>query len=240
MAFSQANIDDVRVARDGAELFVSWASSSRGIPFQVYVDRRLAWVGTSNFCNVPVPAQAIGKNAWVEVGTVAPGETNRDFSMSLSGPGGLGDRAQLTWSGGTYLDPTAGDDIRGYRIYRSARAGEPTDYSKSVGAVAAYTGNVIFDGYGLGGFGQGGFGRARSTYRWNSNPLDSGTWTFAVVPYDRAGNVQGVPMTASVAIASSPRPPALDEKGRRLTYSYSGPATRLATLRWLASPSSNR
>ena len=45
------------------------------------------------------------------------------------------------------------------------------------------------DGFGFGGFGYGGFGQAAGTYTWTSNPLSSGNWSYAVVPYDSAGNV---------------------------------------------------
>ena len=97
---------------------------------------------------------------------------------------------------------------------------------------------MITDGFGMGGFGDGGFGRAASSYEWHSGPLASGTWEFAVVPFDRAGNAQGIPQIVSVALRRGPRPPAVDANGVRLSYSYSGPATRLVTLSWPASPSS--
>ena len=237
MAFSQASISEVRVVRDGTELFASWTSSATPkTPFQVYVDRRLAWSGTSRSCYLPAPADAAGRSAWIEVGTVAPGESNADFSASLSGPGGSGNRASLTWLGGTYLDPTLRDDIRGYRIYGSAIAGGPVNYAVPLDVVAAYPGGTITDGFGAGGFGQGGFGRAATSYRWSSSPLGTGTWAFAVVPYDAAGNAQGSPMAVNVVIAAAPKAPAADGNGRRVNYSYAGPATRLATLNWLASP----
>ena len=238
MAFTQASITDVRVTRDGPEIFVAWTSTAPGkTPFQVYVNRRLAWSGTSRSCYVPAPADAAGRSAWIEVGTVAPGEVTSDFSASLSGPAGAGNRAALTWLGGTYLDATLRDDVRGFRIYGSATAGGPVNYAAPAGIVAAYPGGAITDGFGGGGFGQGGFGRAATSYLWRSAPLGSGTWSFAVVPYDAAGNTQGLPMTVNVAIAAPPRAPAADGNGRRLTYAYAGPATRLATLNWLASPS---
>ena len=241
MSLSQVSISDVRAVRDGAEIFVTWTSPTAwGTLFQVYVDRRLAWSGASRSCYVPAPSDAVGRNAWIEVGTVAPAELRRDLSASLAGPGGGGNRANLTWVGGTYLDSTGRDGVRGFRIYRSVTAGGPVDYTTPLGVVPAYPGGVLADGFGVGGFGLGGFGRAASVYEWSGGPLDSGTWTFAVVPYDLAGNAGGSPMTVNVAIASAPRPPAGDSNGRRLTYTYAGPATRLATLNWLASPSASR
>ena len=238
MSFSQGTVSDVRIARDGAELHVSWASTAPwGVTFQVYVDRRLAWSGPSRSCNLPSPAGAAGRLAWVEVGTVAPSEARRDFSAALSGPAGSGGRAHLNWSGGTYLDPSGRDDVRGFHVFQSTTPGGPANFTNAVGTVAAYPGGAITDGLGVGGFGRGGFGRAASTYDWYSPPLSSGIWTFAIAPYDRAGNVQGSPTTASVTIVSPPRPPAPDANNSRLNYSYAGPASRLATLSWLASPS---
>ena len=238
MAFAQNFVSDVRAVRDGPEVFVTWSTSSPpGTHFQVYVDRRLAWSGSSRACYVPAPADAIGRNAWIEVGTVAPSEVDRDFSANLAGPGGSGNRVCLTWRGGTYLDATLRDDIRGFRVFRSAIAGGPVDYSAPVGAVVAYPGGVLADGFGVGGFGQGGFGKAAMNYQWYSGPLDTGNWTFAVVPYDAAGNVQGSPTPMNVTILAAPRPPAADANGRRLNYTPANPATRVVTLNWLASPS---
>lgn len=241
MPFSQSTISDVRISRDGAELYVAWTSSAPwGTAFQVYLDRRLAWSGTARSCNVPSPGGPAGRNAWIELGTVAAGETNRDFSASLAGPAGAGNRAHLSWSGGTYLDPTGRDDVRGFRIFRSAAPGGPVDFSKPVAVVAAYPGGAITDGLGVGGFGRGGFGRSEAAYDWYSGPLDSGTWSFAIAPYDWAGNTQGAPSTVGVTIAAAPRPPAADGNGSRLNYSFAGPANRLATLNWLASPTISR
>jgi hypothetical protein len=239
MAFSQSLIADVRVLRDDAELYVAWTSPAPpGTVFQVYVDRRLAWSGRCRFCNVPLPFNAVGRNVWIEVGTVDPGDATTDYSASLSGPGGTGNRAQLTWLGGTYLDPTGHDDIQGFFIYQSAAPGAAIDFSTVVGIVPAYPGGAITDGFGMGGFGLGGFGRAATLYQWQSGPLASGTWQFVVEPYDHAGNSQASPQPVSVVISTAPRPPALDANGDRLTYTYSGSAARLATLGWQASPSS--
>lgn len=237
MPFTQTSVRDVRVVRDGAELYIAWDSAAPwGTVFQVYADRRLVWFGKARSCHVPVPANACSRNVWIEVGSVDAGEANADFSTSLSGPGGSGDRALLSWLGGSYLDPTGNDDVAGYRIYRSPAPGAPADMTTVIDTISAYPGGAVLDGFGVGGFGQGGFGRAASSYQWRSDPLGSGTWTFALVPFDFAGNAQGVPQTATVTIRTAPRPPAPDATGRRLNYSYAGPATRVATLSWLASP----
>ncbi len=238
MAFSQTGIDDVRVMVDGPDLFVTWsATAPAGTTFQVYVDRSLAWYGTSRRCHVPTPAGVPGRNIWIEVATVSPGDPTSDHSSGLSAPGDRSERARLSWSGGTYLDPSGRDDIRGFGIYRCPAPGAPVDPTSPVDTVAAYPGGWINDGFGKGGFGGGGFGRAATLYSWLSKPMASGVWQFAVVPLDKAGNARGVGQAASVTIVAAPRPPAVSADGTRLGATYSGPASRQLTLNWLPSPS---
>ena len=240
MAFSQDGITDVRVMANGADLYVAWsASAATGTTFQVYVDRRLAWHGTSKRGHVPIPFGALGRNVWVEVATVGAFEPTVDYSASLVAPGGRNERARLGWSGGTYLDPTGGDDIQGYRIYQGPAPGAPVAATTPVDVVAAYPGGWINDGFGKAGFGEAGFGRAATLYQWESGPLASGAWQFAVVPFDKAGNARGAGQVASVTISAAPRPPAPDQDGLRLNSTYSGPSGRLLAIRWLPSPSAN-
>jgi hypothetical protein len=223
MAFSQTGITDVRVMANGTDLFVAWsATSPEGSTFQVYADRGLAWSGTARRCHVPMPSGVVGRNIWVEVGTVGAGEPTRDYSASLVAPGGRSERAQLSWAGGTYLDPTGRDDIQGFRICRGPTPGEPVD------------------GFGKGGFGGGGFGRAATLYQWRSGPLSSGIWQFAVLAVDKAGNTLSVPRPVALTIAAAPRPPAMTPGGSRLMSAYAGPAGRQLTLNWLPSPSDPR
>lgn len=238
MPFSQVSVSDVRVVADGPELFLSWSSTaSAGTCYQVYVNKRLAWSGRSTRCHVPHPAAPGGSNIWVDIGTVDPDEATVDFSASLPAATGLSTRAKLSWLGGTYLDPTGRDDVRGFRIYGPGAPGGPIDYTTVLATIHAYPGGWISDGFGLGGFGRGGFGRAATAYRWESGPLASGTWTFAVVPYDAAGNSSGPGQVATVTIAQAPLPPAAAADGTLLSYTYAGPSARTATLTWLPSPS---
>lgn len=226
MPFSQATITALSVARDGAEMYVSWqATDPPGTTFQLYLGRRLAWLGTARAAHLPWPAEA----ATVDVGTVLPAEATTDFSGSL--PAAPANRASLAWLGGTYLSET----IQGFRIYRSAVAGGSVDMTAVIDTVIAYPGGLILDGYGLGGYGQGGYGRSASSYTWTSGPLGNGTWTFAVQPFDAAGNVAGGPMTAVATIAAPPKPPAADATGKRLSHAYDVTA-HTVTLSWLASP----
>jgi hypothetical protein len=238
MPFSQSSISSVVLYRSGPELYVCWFSNSapRTI-FQVYVDHRLTWFGSSRSCHVPVPYGCEGRNVWVEVGTVDPYEPGSDYSSSLVAPGGGGDRAQLCWFGGSFLDSSGEDDVQGFRIYRSAIPDGTIDLTMVIDILPAYPGGWISDGFGMGGFGQGGFGRSASYYQWVSSPLPSGNWLFSVVPFDKAGNEQNSNQTVNVTIRSAPLPPALSADGSRLTYTYSGPTSRQVTVTWLASPS---
>jgi hypothetical protein len=238
MPFSQASVSDVRVIAAGPELFVSWSSAAaEGTWYQVYVNKRLSWSGRSTRCHVARPASPSGWNLWIDVGTVNPSETTIDFSLSLPAASGLSTRAQLSWLGGTYLDPTGNDDVSGFRVYGSTAPGGTVDYTTILATIAAYPGGWISDGFGLGGLGQGGYGRAATAYQWESGSLASGSWTFAVVPYDVAGNSREPGQVATVSVVEAPLPPAAATDGTLLSYSYSGPSTRTATLSWLPSPS---
>ena len=73
--------------------------------------------------------------------------------------------------------------------------------------ITAYPGGIDTSGFGLGGFGSGSLGQAAGTYSWTSDPLDAGTWSFAVRPYDAAGNL-GTAQVTTVMIVAPPREPA--------------------------------
>ena len=238
MAFSQTGITDVRIVANGTDLFVTWsANAAAGTAFQVYVDRSLAWYGNSRRCHVPLPAGVLGRNVWVEVGTVDASEPTLDYSSSLVAPNSRSERVQLSWSGGTYLDPTGQDDIQGFRIHQSPSPGAAVDLTTTTDTVVAYPGGWINDGFGKGGFGGGGFGRAATLYNWQSGPLSSGTWQFAVVPLDKAGNAQSPGVSVAGTVNAAPRPPAMDANRARLNSDYAGPSNPLLTLNWLPSPS---
>jgi hypothetical protein len=103
----------------------------------------------------------------------------------------------------------------------------------------------VTDGFGLGGFSIGGFGLSGGKYVWTSKPLASGTWPFAIKPYDVCGN-EGPAEVTSVALLIPPRTPAAFADGRRLTYALEafgqtgfgqdGFGAPVAVLVWLASP----
>ena len=230
--FSDATIREVLHVQDATDLHIRWSSSApEGSVFQVYVAGRLAWSGTSRSITIPTPTGF----ASIHVGVVASGDEDRDFSASIPKPDGSGDRARLSWLGGTYLDPTGRDDVQGFRIFGSPGPDFPIDTQTPLTTLAAYPGGLIADGFGRGGFGQGGFGRSASWYSWTSERLTSGTWQFAVRSFDVAGNDALGETTVSIQIATRPRPPARDDRGRRLNYTFD-PETRIVSLAWLPSP----
>jgi hypothetical protein len=240
MSLSQSSITHVTVQADGPDLFITWDSpASEGTTFQVYVDHRLVWFGTSRRCHVPVPAILAGGRVWVDVGTVSGAETHLDFSGSLESLTRGGDTVELSWTGGTYLDPTGHDDVGGFRVYGSPGPGAETDVSKPIADLAAYPGGWICDGFGLGGFGGGGWGRAAASYVWSAGALPGGSWQFRIIPYDRTGTERGAGQSVCVEVAAAPMAPACGASGERLTCEYGGPATRLLRLDWQPSPSAS-
>lgn len=238
MAFSQASIEGLTVSTGDSELRLSWSTTAvDGTWFQVYVDRRLTWQGTSRHCQFPIPAGAQGRNVWIDVGAVDADEALVDFSANLGSAAMGTGYVRLSWSGATYLDPTGNGDVSGFRIYRGLLPGA-IDWSTAVDTVPAYPGGWVSDGFGLGGFGLGGFGQAETLYEWSQVGHPGGAWEYAIVAYDGAGNNRGTGQSVALTVRSAPRPPAAQPDGTRLAYQYSGPSARQATLSWLASPSS--
>lgn len=230
--FDQSTITEVKPpAWDGAALHLRWTSTApAGTPFQVYVGGALAWHGVSRWVAIPMPSARVR----IDIGAVGPGEETTDFSAML--PAAPSDRARLSWQGGSYLDASGRDDLAGFWIHGAPAPGAGVDYSRTLAEICAYPGGILTDGYALGGFGQGGFGRAAAVYQWSSGPLESGTWSFAVVPFDAARN-PGTAALASVTISAAPRPPQAWSDGARLKSTYN-PATGAVTLQWQPSPTS--
>jgi hypothetical protein len=208
MAFSQATILAVSPPQfRGSQVYLSWSSSSPGGTwFQVYVNRRLAWSGQRLWAWVSIPAGLVR----IDIGTVGSSEQDTDFSSSL--PSAVSRRVQITWQSA----PDKVSGLAGFRVYGSDASGGAVDYSTVLADITAYPTGITTDGFGLGGFGSGGFGQSAGNYAWTSGPLAAGTWTFAVVPYDAAGN-EGTAQTTTVTIAGPPRAPA----------SFAGTSTRL-------------
>lgn len=239
MSFSQATILSVSPPQvSGNQVYLSWSSSSpSGTWFQVYINQQLAWSGQRCWAWITIPAGPVR----IDIGAVGPGEQDTDFAATL--PPGPARRVQITWQSGTYT----GSDLQGFRVYGSSTPGSPVDDSTPLADIKAYSPIITTDGFGLGSFGSGGFGQAAGNYSWTSGPLAAGTWTFAVVPYDAAGN-EGAAQTTTVTVTGPPRAPAaFAGTSTRLEYALNGfgqvgfgsggfglPA---ATLSWNPSPS---
>jgi hypothetical protein len=242
MVFSQATITQVFAPRPTqTHVFFSWASSSpNGTWFQVYVNQQLAWWGTATNCLLPIQMIPPGP-ARIDIGTVAAGQEMTSFATSL--PSAPSRRVQLSWHSGTYT----GADLAGFRIYSSDSPGGAIDYTTPLATIYAYQLRTTLDGFGFGGFGGGGFGQAPGTYTWTSNLLAAGPWSFAIVPFDTAGNA-GAAQTTTAIITAPPREPGLFADGRtRLQYALNGFGQvgfgsngfglPTATLTWNPSPS---
>ena len=231
MAFDPTVITSVNVVRDDAELLITWTTTApAGTLFQVYLDRARVWCGTALQCVLPWPVSRVT----IDVGAVASNEGNVNFATTLPALTGTGDRAQLSWLGGTYLDANGHDDVKSFEVFGATVAGGSVSYTTLLATVLAYEQDVPADGFGVGGFGQGGFGKAASAYSWTSGPLSSGVWTFAVRTLDFAGNVT-TGVTTTITISTAPRPPAAFSDGKRLHYTYNA-TSHVATLTWQASP----
>jgi hypothetical protein len=239
VGFSQATITSVNPpVYTGFQVALSWTSSSpAGTWFQVYIEEALSWWGQTTAARIAMPSAGPVR---VDIGTVLPGEEQTDFSGSL--PAAPADRAKLSWLGGTF----EGADIAGFRVFGSDAAGGygvgpfgsgpfgEIDLGIVLADITAYPGGIYTDGFGFGGFGYGGFGASASTYTWTSEPLTNGGWSYAVIPYDSAGNL-GTAAVTGVTITAPPLPPALFGDTLRLHYTYNA-TNHEATLNWLASP----
>lgn len=199
MSFSQATIEQVFPPRIWwGQVYLSWsASRPAGTWFQIYINQQLAWSGQRCWAWVPLPSGPVR----IDIGSVDTGEEQTSFTQSL--PSAPSRRAKLSWQSGTYK----AIDLAGFRVYGEPSPSAGVDFTTPLSDITAYPAGILTDGFGLGGFSEGGWGQAASSYAWTSGPLSSGTWHFAIVPYDKAGN-EGSPQTTTVVISSPPRSPA--------------------------------
>jgi len=221
------------VEPDGEGIVVWWESATLPDgPFQLYVNRELTWWGNATQVFLPAPIE----RTLYQVGTVDPGEEATDFSDDLPQSQGTGDKALLSWIGGTWEEESPpGSGLAGFHVYGEATPGGGVNETTPVATVAAYTPGLETDGYGYGGYGEGGYGAASGLYWWKSGPLANGTWTYAVKAYDNAGN-ESLIQTSVVTISGPPEPPARDgDTGLRVSLTYDS-GTGKATLNWNASP----
>lgn len=213
---------------DHGQVFLSWTSTApAGSWYQLYLAADgawgLAWWGQKLSATVAAPPAV---ESFI-VGTVPAGEEQTSFASSLP-PVPLR-QVTLTWLGGTF----EAVDLAGFNVYGETVAGAGINFGSPLATITAYAAGIVTDGFGLGGFGLGGWGESAGQYTWTSNTLTSGTWHYAVLPFDTAGNL-GAAATTSQTIAVPPSAPPIDAFGRRLEYTYN-PSTFEATLTWLAS-----
>ncbi len=210
----------------GTELFLSWTSTGPpGLMFQVYENDVLVWHGRSTYCTLPLPQSVVR----FDIGTVGFMQQGVSFASLLPPAPRL--QAELTWLGGTF----EATDITGFHIYGENSPGGGIDYTAILATVPAYTAGIVTDGFGYGGFGQGGFGESAGSYSWVSDALTSGTWNFAVVPFDTSGN-EGTGATAAVTINAPPPECSPFSDRARLHYAYNNSLQEI-TLLWNPSPS---
>jgi len=228
MAFSQSTITSASPpVPQGGQVWISWTSSSpAGTWFQVYVDEQLTWWGQQTAIWLPIPIEGVLR---VDIGTVLPGEQQTNFSADL--PAAPNREVTLEWLGGTYEAP----DLAGFRVYGETSPGRGIGYGKPLATITAYPAGIYTDGFGFGGFGYGGFGESAGSYTWTSQSLTTGTWNWAVKPFDTAGN-EGTAVTTAVFIGVPPLEPAAWADRSRLHYTYAAGPTYEVTLNWLASP----
>jgi hypothetical protein len=239
MGFSQATITSVNPpVYSGFQVYISWTTTSpAGTWFQIYLNDALSWWGQTTTATLILGSTGPIR---VDIGTVDPGEEQTSFASSL--PTAPARRAELSWLGGTF----EGVDIAGFRVFGSDIAGGfgigpfgegpygEIDLSIVLADITAYPSGITTDGFGFGGFGLGGFGEAAGTYTWTSDALTRGIWSYAVIPYDSAGNL-GVAALTGITIVCPPLEPALFPDNTRLHYTYSA-STHEVTLFWNASP----
>lgn len=260
MSFDQSTINSVAYVTEPGGLLIDWTTTSpQGTWFQVYVDGQL--VDRTRGTSAQIPKPAVGARIEIGSVDSADSQvrfSGGGFGAGGFGAYGFGfafptapaNRVELEWTGGAFLD-TLGI-VGGFYVYDTIPAvgfgdagfGDGGFGGGSVGGsgfslvtpplanIPAYTGGIATSGFGMGGFGAGGFGSASASYSWTSDPLSGGSWTFAVVPYDTAGNL-GTADFNTTTILAPPAPPAMFPDGTRFHYAVTGGAI---VLTWNLSP----
>jgi hypothetical protein len=212
---------------------VTWDSNQEGRWHQVYVNGHLAGVTVQSddrrlVVSAPVGRDGVESMLLVEVVAVDAADCWTDFGADLTGFGAeCGTRVRLTWQAGLYLD----SGLESFDVFADGRTGT-LDYTMPLNEApipAAEEGQARW-GFGCGGFGVGGYGRSAACYEWTSDGLEPGTWRFAVMTVDRAGNRQATAADVSVDVTPVPRPPT------EFRLSSYDPQAGIAMLDWEPSP----
>ena len=221
------------VAPPGA-VEVAWNSSQEGRWHQVYVNGCLAGVTARPSDRRLVICAPVGSDGpagalAVEVVAVDAADRWTDLAGQLAGfPQADGTQVRLSWQAGEYLDP--GLESGSWR-FADGRTGT-IDYAAPLNEtpIPARPGGQAPWGYGAGGYGIGGYGRSAGPYEWTTATLEPGSWRFAVVAVDAAGNRLETAAETAAVVAPAPRP-ALGF----CVASYEL-ESRMATLEWQPSP----
>lgn len=206
---------------------IVFESAAEGKHHQAYVDGRLAAVTLSPEDRVMIAPLAEHAVSVVEVVSVDAEDRLTDFGASLSGYGDAqGARAELTWSGGRYLD----DGLDHFDVYGGPVGEIDTSAPLNAEPIPATVGGANLGGFGCGGFGRGGWGRSAMRFTFVTAKYFPGTYAFEVVAVDASGNtVGGQAAQVEVALEGLVRPPS-----DLAVAAYDG-QTQTATLAWTAS-----
>lgn len=228
--FTEQGITGYNAFVDGADLFISWTVDPTFNPpgtfYQIYINNQLKWSGDRTRATVP-GLHETNSQMVIHVGRVTEKNRNINYSSRLLPVAGTGNRAQLTWVGGLWID----NDLSYFNIYMSDGPDQPVNLSGPVATLPAAVGGLYGGGFGRGRFGRGPFGRSMVSYQWTSGALQTGAWQFAVGSVDAAGNLSQDPPVVTLNIIGPPAAPAWIA-GRRIWLAAYDSATRMATLNW--------
>lgn len=209
--FDQSTVASVNAPTyANGQVFVSWNPTTAGLLWQVYINSSLSYEGHKTGVWLSVPSGGVAR---CDIGSILDSEAGTDFSSSL--PSAPARRVKLSFNAGTEL----GADLDHFVIYGESTPGGGIDYSAPLATLSAFAGgDPVVDGQ----------------YSWVSGPLYSGTWNFAVVPVDVAGN-KGTLQATSATVAVPPGEPGLFSDGSRLKYQFhANSLTPTVTLSWNA------
>ena len=212
---------------------VAWASVHSGCWHQVYVNGGLAGVTSAPedlqlVVSAPVEGGGAVGVVLVEIVAVDGADRWTDFAEELVGfAADEGARVRLSWQAGPYLDA----NLEAFDVFGDGRTGS-VDYAAPLNEspIPARPEGLAPWGYGCGGYGVGGYGRSAAAYGWVTDALEPGTWRFAVVAVDAAGNRLASAAETAVSVQPVPRPA---EDFRVAEYD---PVTARTRLAWSASP----
>lgn len=217
MAFTDTTITSIAppVRLHGGMAYLAWTSSApAGTWYQVYLDGNLAWYGQTLSTTIPWPPSGTSR---IVIGSVASTD-DPTVAQPTALPTAPDRRVTLSWQGGSI----EGADLAGFHVYASTSPGGTVSYTSPVATIGAFPGGVDPGAtWGAATWGNSPWGASEVSYSWTTGVLDSGVWSFAVAPFDTAGN-EGTAQTTTATIAAPPSPPALFGDGTRLHYQLIG------------------